>query len=85
VIDPVFAALFRDDVFYTNTDTSKWSINKLDDTWMTYTEGINHKFPGYGIDKKFLIYNMDDNAVDLEDLKNLLISKDLNYYHKVKD
>jgi hypothetical protein len=51
---------------------------------MTFEEGISHKFPGYGIDNKFLIYNKEDIDVDLDELKSFLLSKDLDLYQKMK-
>lgn len=47
LIDPVVAALFKSDAMYANTDLTKYSICKVNDDYMRFTEGINHKFPGY--------------------------------------
>ena len=85
LFDPLFAGLFRSDAFLANTDTSKFSIKKIDDSYMTFSQGISKVFPGYKVDKKLLICNEEDTSVDLDDLRGLLISKDLDYYEKVKD
>ena len=50
---------------------------------MTFSEGIEKKYPGYSLDKSIIVNNSDEE-IDLEDLKQLLLSKDLDYYKMVK-
>lgn len=52
-------------------------MTKINDEYMSFLEGIADKFPRYFLDKKMLIQNKDDAEIDLYDLKELLLSKDI--------
>ena len=60
-------------------------MQKISDEYMLFRDGIAHKFPGYTLDKKMLIVNESDVDVDLDELKELLLSKDLEYYRTNKE
>jgi hypothetical protein len=76
--DPAFTILFKTGAIYTNSDTSKWSIRKLDDSWVTYEEGVKSKYPGYDYDEKYTLKNIDDLTINFEELREFLLSKDLD-------
>ena len=64
IVDPVFAKFFRADGVYCNPDCSKYSLIKIDETYMTYTQGIAKHYPGYGLDSKSFVVNIDDVDID---------------------
>ena len=44
IFDPIFAALFKEDVFYSNPDMTEFSMRQLDETYQLYSEGIAKKY-----------------------------------------
>src|SRR5690606_9043159 len=60
VFDPVFANLFREGAFYANPDATKYAINMVDETYLKFTEAVYKKYPGYDLDKQYLVVNRDD-------------------------
>jgi len=85
VIDPLFAALFRDDAFYANAETTKYSLRKISEEYMYFTEGIKMRYPGYDLDEHNLVVNKSDIEIDLQSLRDLLISSDIDSYQRTKD
>lgn len=85
VIDPVYANIFRSDAFYANPDCTKYSIVKIDDTYKKFSECIASKYPGYILNDKNLIVNKDDVEMDIDELKEYFLSKDLENYEIHKD
>ena len=70
--------MFKTDCFYANQETTKYSIKRISDEYMLYTEGVKHKFPGYQVNtRNYLIDNIRDTEVNLDNLKAFLVSKDL--------
>jgi len=84
VLDPIFASMLRSDQFYANIDCTKFSITKLDESYRKFSEQIQTIYPGYGVDTKLLIYNKEEDYVDLDELKNFFLSKDLDRYEELK-
>ena len=85
MIDPLFAALLRTDAFYGNHDFTKFSMKKINDEYLLFSESIATKYPGYIMDKKYRIQNKDDVEVDLNRFKDLLLSKNIDDYFSNKD
>ena len=85
VIDPLFSSLFRNDAIYLNEEATKYSVVKIDETYMKFTEGIAAKYPGYGLDKKFMVVNKHDISINLEEIKNIFLSKDMDQYECIRD
>lgn len=57
LIDPLFCALFKTDTFYANNECNRYSIKKINDDYNLYSEGMAKKFPGYKVDKNYLVTN----------------------------
>ena len=51
---------------------------------MLFSEGMAAKYPGYKLDKNFSLVNENDVEIDLSEFKQLLMSKDLEYYQATK-
>lgn len=85
VIDPVFANLLRNDGFYSNPDCTKYSFIKIDESYLRFTEGVMKRYPGYGIDSNYLVCNKEDIDIDLDELKKIFLSKDMDLYDEIKD
>jgi hypothetical protein len=75
IIDPLFNAMFKSDAFYTNSDATKYSMKKIDESYNLYSEGIKKKFKGYDLDKNFLVVNKEDKEIELTELKDYLLTK----------
>lgn len=71
---------------YANNDGTKYSITKVSEEYFKFTEGINHKFPGYSLTSTHtpVLKNDSDTDIDLEELVKLFKSKDLERYEEVK-
>lgn len=78
LIDLVIAILLKEDHIYTNKDNTLYSVVKINDEYMKFTEGMKSKFPGYSMDKNSLIKNDSDIEIDPEEFTSLLLSKDLS-------
>ena len=74
------AAILKTDGFYANSDCTKYSIKKISDEYLKFSEAVETRFPGYGLDKKYKIVNKTDIEIDLKELKSILQSKDLEMY-----
>ena len=60
-------------------------MRKIDDTWMTFTEGMAKKYPGFCLDKeKIFLYNKTAVEIDLNEMKALFASKDIGRYEEIK-
>lgn len=64
---------------------SKFATRRIDETYLTFTESIAQKFPGYVLDKDGYIRNAADLTVNLDQLLCLLRSKDLELYEQHKE
>lgn len=84
LFDPLCAAFFKEDLFYANGDMTKFSTQKLNESYTIYSEGINKRYEGYSVDKDDLIINKSDKVVDLEEITYWLLSKDLSHYDEIK-
>ena len=59
-------------------------MRQINEEYQLYKVGIEKKFPGYSVDANYIVVNQTDNELDLEMLKDLLRSSDLNHYAQVK-
>ena len=98
--DPLFCRLFRTNAIYINQDGTKYSMTKLvtynvdkktgeetKDEFFRYTEGIEHKFPGYTLDSENIVKNVSDKVIDIEEHMEFLTSRnesDLSKYEQTK-
>jgi hypothetical protein len=57
IFDPLFAALFKEDLFYANSEMTKFSVVKLSEEYRRYSEGIKEKYEGYDLDKNSFVEN----------------------------
>mmetsp|Transcript_2905 Transcript_2905/g.2733 ORF Transcript_2905/g.2733 Transcript_2905/m.2733 type:complete len:85 (+) Transcript_2905:164-418(+) len=65
LLDPLFCVLFKTGAFYANTESTKYSVVKINEDYCTYSEGIQKKFPGYELDMENLVKNKNDEEVSL--------------------
>lgn len=56
-------------------DGTKYSIKPIDDEYHTYSEGICVKYPGYKLDKNYIVMNVDDREINLEQHIAYMLSK----------
>lgn len=85
IIEPLFTALLKSDQFFCNKDMSKFSMKRIDNTWATYSEMIQNRYPGYLMDEQFnLIECKSDVLISMDELLDLLRSKNLNRYEEVR-
>ena len=50
------------------------------DDYYTYLAGMEHKFPGYTLDEKWVGKNISDIYINLQDHIELFLSKDMKRY-----
>jgi hypothetical protein len=84
VYEPVFTSLAKLDQFYIDRDYARFSIVRIDDTWRTWSEMMQQRFPGYFLGSDMLIHNKSDISIDMDELLTLFRSKDLARYSKLK-
>jgi hypothetical protein len=84
VFEPVFTSLAKLSQFYCDKEFARFSMRRIDESYMTFAELIQKKYPGYAINNEGLINNVSDITIDLDELIPLLRSKDLARYHQVK-
>ena len=85
VFEPVFTSLAKLSQFYCDKEYSKFSMQRIDESWMTFGESLQRKFPGYKLGADQLISNVSDITINLDELLTLFRSKDIARYHQVKD
>jgi len=84
-MEPICANAVRYDMIYINESLSKFSMVKLNDEYMKYTEGIAKKFAGFCLDSNRLwIISKSAIKIDIEQLKELFSSKDIDRYEQLK-
>jgi hypothetical protein len=49
-LDPIFNALYKNDAIYANSDATKYSVSKINEEYLTFSDGIKQKYKGYGLD-----------------------------------
>ncbi len=81
----MFSYLLRFDSVYTNQECTKFSMVRVNDQYMTFSENIEKRYPRYMFDSRLFITNRDDIYIDLEDHKKLLLSVDLDHYEQIKN
>jgi hypothetical protein len=56
-------------------------MKRIDETWNTYEEVIQKRFPGYCLDKEHLFIECKtDISISMDELMSLLKSKDIDRY-----
>ena len=63
--EPIFTKMVRDDIFYCDTAMSKFSLKRFDETWLTYSETLQKRFPGYILDERHCLTNVTDSMIEL--------------------
>jgi hypothetical protein len=84
-IEPVFTSLVKLSQFYCDKEYSRFSMTRIDESWFTFQETLQRKFPGYKLGSDHLISNVSDITINLDELLALFRSKDIGYYNQVKD
>ena len=70
----------RSDYFYIDKDMAKYSLTRLEG-YLTFTENIAHRYPGYLLDKKTnFIMPSTDHRINLDELLAMLRSKNIDQY-----
>ena len=69
-------SLFKQDKLYVAKDFNMFSTEKLHDKMFKFTESINTLYPGYKFDEKYLIRADTAKTVNLDQLLDILKSKD---------
>jgi hypothetical protein len=82
--EPIWTKAVKNGVFFVNKAFTRYSSIRLNESYGTYMEHLAAKFPGY-ILKGETMFNFSDVAVNLDELLDLLKSRDLEKYEKVKD
>ena len=85
VWEPVWTTLIKLSQFYVDKDFAKFSTKRIDDTYMTWDEMMQKKYPGYVLGNDCIINNQSDILINLDELLALFRSKDIARYHQVKD
>ena len=80
----MWALLARHDHVYTDDQFAKFSAVRIDQNWLTFSERVATKYPGYVLDNRYCFVNKSDITIDLKELVSLLRSKDLGRYEEVK-
>lgn len=84
VLNPVFARMMRLDAFYCDKHCASFSRVRLPD-YYTFSENMALKYPGSMLnDSTGLIENRTLPDINLDSLMELLRSKDICQYEKVK-
>lgn len=85
VFEPVFTSLAKLSQFYIDPEFSRFSMRRIDETYLTFGEKMQKQFPGYALGNDQLISNKSDITINLDELLALFRSKDIARYHEVKD
>lgn len=78
--EPMISLSIRMGYFYLDASMAKISNTKISEEYMRYPEAIAYKYPGYMLNKSYIIENKSDILIDVEELKALFCSKDIAYY-----
>lgn len=68
VFEPVFTSLAKLSQFYCDKDYSRFSMKRIDESFMTFGEKMQKQFPGYYMGADHLISNLSDITIDLDEL-----------------
>jgi len=79
--ESIMGLLARNDQVYTDSQIAKFSAVRIDSTWLTFSERVATRYPGYVLDNQYCFINKSDVTVNLTELINLLKSKDIERYH----
>jgi hypothetical protein len=61
---------------------TKFSMQKLNDSYFIYSEGIKSRYIGYELDHNSFVSNKNDETLDLASLRQMFLSKDLTNYEE---
>lgn len=81
----IFAKMAQRDYLYADPIFTKFSTRRISPEYMTFSEKIAQRYPGYLLNKEGQIVSFNDHAVHIDDLLGLLRSKDISAYEKNKD
>ena len=70
---------------YIDQNFAKFSTQRLDDTYRTYSENLAYKWPGYVLSQSGHIFNGTDKVVSMDTHLALLRSSDIDRYEREKD
>ena len=85
LFEPIFAKIATHDYIYIDANMTKYSTRRVDNTYLTFSENLALKWPGYVLGKSGHILNKTDKLVDLGSLISLLRSSDINRYETEKN
>ena len=85
IMEPVFTSLAKLNQFYIDKEFARFSMRRIDASWMTWEEKLQRDFPGYYLGADQILHNKSDMIIDLDELLGLLRSRDIARYHQVKD
>ena len=80
LFEPIFALMARHDYIFIDANMTKYSTRRVDDTYLTFSENLALKWPGYILGKSGHILNATDRLVDLSSLIDLLRSRNIDRY-----
>ena len=80
IFNPLLAALFKEDLFFANSDITKFSLQKLKDSYFIYSEDIQSQYIGYELNHNSFVSNKNDDTLDLASLRQMFLSKDLTNF-----
>ena len=83
--EPLFCLCARHDNVYIDSNFAKFSTRRVDDTYKTFSENLQLRFPGYMLAKSGHLMNKSDREIQMDDLLTLLRSKDIDRYQREKD
>ena len=82
--EALFAMACRCDMLYIDANFAKFSTRRIDETYTTFSENLAMRWPGYVLQGQNIV-NSTDRLVHLDDLLNLLRSKDIDRYNREKE
>ena len=80
----IFVEISKRDFFYNEPHYQKHSLVRLDG-YMTFSENLASRYPGYMLDKEGLCVPKTDPTVNLDELMTLFRSKNIARYESEKE
>lgn len=76
--EPIFTLVARNDNLYTDTNFARFSTRRIDETYLTFSENLAKRWPGYILNKSFNIVPSTDHVIEQGALLALLRSKNID-------
>ena len=70
---------------FADSNFATFSTRRVNDTFKTFSENLAARYPGYVLSRDNFVVPVTDHLVHMDDLLNLLRSKDIDRYHSMKD